>query len=62
MTLYAHYKPILSFINYDPNEGTGVKQSETILSSDKAILSKTFSLKTDTLLKDGLQVVNIKVM
>lgn len=40
MTLYAHYKPILSFINYDSNEGTGVMQSETILSSDKAILSK----------------------
>lgn len=45
MTLYAHYKPILSFINYDPNEGTGVKQSETILSSDKAILSKNIFTK-----------------
>lgn len=45
MTLYAHYKPILSFINYDSNEGTGVKQSETILSSDKAILSKNIFTK-----------------
>lgn len=45
MTLYAHYKPILSFINYDSNEGTGVMQSETILSSDKAILSKNIFTK-----------------
>lgn len=45
MTLYAHYKPILSFINYDSNEGTGVMQRETILSSDKAILSKNIFTK-----------------
>lgn len=45
MTLYAHYKPILSFINYDSNEGTGVMQSETILSTDKTNLSKNIFTK-----------------
>lgn len=47
MTLYAHYKPVLSFIKYDSNEGNGVMQSETIHSSDKTILSK------NTFTKDG---------
>ena len=45
MTSYAHYKPILSFINYDSNEGTGVMQSETILSTDKTNLSKNIFTK-----------------
>lgn len=45
MTLYAHYKPILSFINYDSNESTGVMQSETILSTDKTNLSKNIFTK-----------------
>ena len=45
MTLYAHYKPILSFINYDSNEGTGIMQSETILSTDKTNLSKNIFTK-----------------
>ena len=45
MTLYAHYKPILSFINYDSNDGNGVMQSETILSTDKTRLSKNIFTK-----------------
>lgn len=45
MTLYAHYKPILSFINYDSNDGNGVMQSETILSTDKTNLSKNIFTK-----------------
>lgn len=45
MILYAHYKPILSFINYDSNDGNGVMQSETIRSSDKTILSKNIFTK-----------------
>lgn len=45
MTLYAHYKPILSFINYDSNDGNGVMQSKTILSTDKTNLSKNIFTK-----------------
>lgn len=45
MPLYAHYKPILSFINYDSNDGNGVMQSETILSTDKTNLSKNIFTK-----------------
>lgn len=54
MTLYAHYKPILSFINYDSNEGTGIMQSETILSTDKTNLSKNIFTKDGYALKGWL--------
>lgn len=47
MTLYAHYKPIRSFINYDSNGGNGTMQSEEFLSSNKTNLSK------NTFTKDG---------
>lgn len=40
MTLYAHYKPIRSFVNYDSNGGNGTMQSEEFLSSNKTNLSK----------------------
>lgn len=47
MTLYAHYKPIRSFVNYDSNGGNGTMQSEEFLSSNKTNLSK------NTFTKDG---------
>lgn len=47
MTLYAHYKPIRSFVNYDSNGGNGTMQSEEFLSSNKTNLSK------NTFAKDG---------
>lgn len=47
MTLYAHYKPIRSFVNYDSNGGNGTMQSEEFLSSNKNNLSK------NTFTKDG---------
>lgn len=49
MTLYAHYKPIRSFVNYDSNGGNGTMQSEEFLSSNKTNLSKnTFTKDGDT--------------
>lgn len=47
MTLYAHYKPIRSFVNYDSNGGNGTMQSEEFLCSNKTNLSK------NTFTKDG---------
>lgn len=47
MTLYAHYKPIRSFVNYDSNGGNGTMQSEEFLSSNKTNLPK------NTFTKDG---------
>lgn len=45
MTLYAHYKPIRSFVNYDSNGGNGTMQSEEFLSSNKTNLSKNIFTK-----------------
>lgn len=54
MTLYAHYKPIRSFVNYDSNGGNGTMQSEEFLSSNKTNLSKNTFTKDDYTFKGWL--------